>query len=69
MNIFRKMNATAVFLALLMIILGLHVAFTGTIKGFLVFGNERYIIGGLTILGGVYFLFLGLRDRTKTGSE
>lgn len=63
MNIFRKINATVVFLALLMIILGLHVAFTGTIKGALVFGNERYIIGGLVVLGGLYFLFLGLRDK------
>lgn len=63
MSVFRKMNATVVFLALLMIILGLHVASTGTIKGFLVFGNERYIIGGLTVLGGLYFLFLGLRNR------
>lgn len=66
MSIFRKINATVVFLALLMIILGLHVAFTGTIKGVLVFGNERYIVGGLTILGGPYFLFLGLRIENVT---
>lgn len=69
MNIFRKMNVTVVFLALMIIILGLHVAFTGTVKGALVFGDERYVVRGLTIVGGLYFLFLGLRNKSNKNGQ
>lgn len=65
MSIFSKINVTVVVMALMTIFLGLHIAYTGTVKGFAFLGNERYLIGGITILTGLYFLYLGLKTKKE----
>lgn len=60
MKYFRKVNSTIVF-GLVMLLGGLHVAYSGVTRGAILVGGEKYLVGGLMVVVGAYFLFLGLK--------
>lgn len=60
MKSLRKFNRSAVITGLAMLFLGTNILFRGTIWN-VVLGDERYFVGGLALLAGLYFVFLGFK--------
>ena len=62
MKLILKMNSI-VFVGIVLILGGIHVGFTGITRGAVLFGVERYIVVTVSIVAGLYCIYLGLRKN------
>ena len=64
MTFFRRVNSTIV-LGAVMLLGGIHVVYFGATRVGILVGGERYFVGGLAVLVGLYLIFLGVRKTDK----
>ena len=66
MKFFRKINSATV-LGLVLLLGGLHVAYSGVTRGVILTGWQKYFVGGFMVVIGAYFIFLGLKQLKNGG--
>jgi hypothetical protein len=66
-RIFFRLISSASVLGILAVVLGIKILLTGRLREVIVLGEERYWVGGLSIIFGLYVLIVLLCE--KTGSE
>jgi putative Mn2+ efflux pump MntP len=55
---------TTIALGVVSAVVGLDISYTGVTRAGLL-GEERYFVGGLLIVFGVYCLFVALKDKQR----
>ena len=64
MTIFDKINAPVVVIGTSILLVGINIIYRGNIWN-IVLGDERYLIGGLALLVGLYITILGLKKARR----
>lgn len=60
MKLLRKINLIMA-LGTIMLLVGMLVIYDGVTRAGVLVGGERYFVGGLAVLVGLYFIFLGFK--------
>lgn len=61
----KKLFSWSAVAGLLFIALGIKILVTGELRSVIVLGDSKYLVGGISIATGVYFLSVLFRDNGR----